>query len=74
MKVASVENLQIIKESARDFAEQHIRPYLMEWDESQHFPVDLMHSLGATWIPWRFSSGRIWWCRSRLSRVHYCNR
>ena len=46
MNVATAENLQIIKESARDFAEQHIRPHLREWDESQHFPIDLMHSLG----------------------------
>lgn len=46
MNVASVENLQIIKESARDFAEQFIRPHVMEWDETQHFPVDLMHRLG----------------------------
>ncbi len=41
------ENLQIIRESARDFAEQFIRPHVMEWDESQHFPIDLMHNLGA---------------------------
>jgi alkylation response protein AidB-like acyl-CoA dehydrogenase len=40
------ENLNIIKESARDFAESHIRPYVMEWDESQYFPIDLMHKLG----------------------------
>src|SRR5690606_24127093 len=46
MNVASVENLQIIKESARDFAERFIRPHVMEWDESQHFPIDLMHNLG----------------------------
>ena len=46
MNVASLENLQIIKESARDFAEQYIRPHVMEWDESQHFPTDLMHRLG----------------------------
>lgn len=40
------ENLKMIQESARDFAEKYIRPHVMEWDESQHFPVDLMHRLG----------------------------
>ncbi len=40
------DNLQLIRESARDFAETHIRPQLMEWDESQHFPIDLFHKMG----------------------------
>lgn len=42
----STENHELIKQSAKDFAETHIRPHVMEWDESQHFPVDLMHSMG----------------------------
>lgn len=40
------EALKLIKDSARDFAEARIRPHVMEWDESQHFPIDLMHDLG----------------------------
>lgn len=44
--VGTIENLKLIKDSARDFAEQYIRPHVMEWDETQHFPVDLMHKLG----------------------------
>jgi alkylation response protein AidB-like acyl-CoA dehydrogenase len=36
----------IIQESARLFAQTHILPNVMEWDESQHFPMDLMHALG----------------------------
>ncbi len=40
------ENQQIIKDTIRDFAENKIRPKVMEWDESQTFPVDLMHELG----------------------------
>lgn len=40
------EDLQLIRESARNFAEKHIRPHVMEWDESQHFPVDLFRKLG----------------------------
>lgn len=46
MNVATSENLQLIKESARDFAEQYIRPSMMEWDEIQHFPKDIMHKMG----------------------------
>jgi alkylation response protein AidB-like acyl-CoA dehydrogenase len=42
----SLENLELIRQSVRDFAETHIRPRLMEWDESQEFPMDLMHKLG----------------------------
>ncbi|MCB0585371.1 MAG: acyl-CoA dehydrogenase family protein [Phaeodactylibacter sp.] len=46
MSVETINNLQLIKESARDFAENYIRPHVMEWDESQHFPVDLFHQMG----------------------------
>jgi alkylation response protein AidB-like acyl-CoA dehydrogenase len=42
----STENLEMIRQSARDFAEAYIRPHVMEWDESQEFPIDLMHKLG----------------------------
>lgn len=40
------DNLQLIRESARDFAETYIRPHVMEWDEAQHFPKDLFHQMG----------------------------
>lgn len=43
---AGVDNLQLIRESARDFAEAYIRPHVMEWDEAQHFPVNLFQSMG----------------------------
>jgi alkylation response protein AidB-like acyl-CoA dehydrogenase len=42
----TTENLELIRQSARDFAETYIRPHVMEWDEVQHFPIDLMHKLG----------------------------
>lgn len=42
----SLGNLQLIRESARDFAETYIRPSMMEWDEAQHFPMDLFHQMG----------------------------
>jgi alkylation response protein AidB-like acyl-CoA dehydrogenase len=36
----------LIAESARNFAEQYIRPHIMEWDETQHFPVDVLKKAG----------------------------
>lgn len=46
MNVETLESLQMIKESARDFAETHIRPHVMTWDETQEFPIDLFHRMG----------------------------
>ncbi|MEO6050374.1 MAG: acyl-CoA dehydrogenase family protein [Pyrinomonadaceae bacterium] len=40
----SEEQLQI-KYSIREFAESEIRPYVMEWDEEQHFPEELRPKL-----------------------------
>lgn len=40
------ENQKMIGQMARDFAEKHIRPHVMEWDEAQHFPVELFKQLG----------------------------
>lgn len=40
------ENQKMIAEMIRDFGNKEIRPKMMEWDESQEFPVDLFHQLG----------------------------
>ncbi|WP_196890557.1 acyl-CoA dehydrogenase family protein [Aureivirga marina] len=40
------ETQEMIAQSIRDFAAQHITPNIMEWDEAQHFPVDLFKKLG----------------------------
>lgn len=40
------EEQELIATSARDFAEQYIRPHIMEWDEVQHFPKDVLHKAG----------------------------
>ncbi|MFA5244076.1 MAG: acyl-CoA dehydrogenase family protein [Pedobacter sp.] len=40
------ENQQMIIDMVRDFAEKHIRPNLMEWDESQIFPIEVFKKLG----------------------------
>lgn len=36
----------LIAASARDFAEQYIRPNVMQWDEAQIFPVELFKKAG----------------------------
>ena len=41
-----MENLKMIADTSRDFAEINIRPHIMEWDENQFFPKELFHQLG----------------------------
>ncbi len=40
------ENQQMVGQMAKDFAERYIKPHVMEWDESQHFPIELFKHLG----------------------------
>ena len=40
------ETQQMVAASAKEFAEQYIRPHIMEWDEKQFFPVDLFKKAG----------------------------
>ncbi len=40
------ENQVIIRDTIRDFAEKNIRPYIMKFDESQEFPIGILHQLG----------------------------
>jgi alkylation response protein AidB-like acyl-CoA dehydrogenase len=40
------ENQRMVAQMAKDFAEKNIRPYVMEWDEAQIFPVELFKKLG----------------------------
>lgn len=44
--LALSENQVMIADMIRKFGEEHIKPYIREWDESQHFPVDCMKKLG----------------------------
>jgi alkylation response protein AidB-like acyl-CoA dehydrogenase len=37
---------QQVAQTARDFAQQYIKPHVMEWDESQVFPVDVFKEMG----------------------------
>ncbi|SKB27895.1 acyl-CoA dehydrogenase [Daejeonella lutea] len=40
------ENQQMVIDMVRNFAEKHIRPHVMEWDEEQTFPVETFKKLG----------------------------
>lgn len=35
-----------VAQTAREFAQQHIKPHVMEWDEAQVFPIDVFKELG----------------------------
>lgn len=45
-KAVNTESLELIKQSARDFALQYIKPYVMDWDENQHFPKEVLKKAG----------------------------
>ena len=40
------ENQQLISQTIADFSQREIRPNLMDWDENQFFPIDLLKKLG----------------------------
>ncbi|MEZ5007902.1 MAG: acyl-CoA dehydrogenase family protein [Chitinophagales bacterium] len=46
MNFQPTENQNMIASMIRDFGEKHIRPYMMDWDENQIFPVDTLKALG----------------------------
>lgn len=46
MDFSASELTQQVSQTAKDFALQHIKPHLMEWDETQEFPVHIFKELG----------------------------
>lgn len=46
MNFETSELTQQVAQTARDFAQQHIKPYVMDWDESQTFPVEVFKEMG----------------------------
>ena len=42
----TTENQDLIKKMVSDFAEKNIRQHIMEWDEAQHFPIEIFKKLG----------------------------
>lgn len=46
MNFETSELTQQVAQTARDFAQQHIKPYVMDWDESQEFPLQVFQEMG----------------------------
>ena len=46
LSMTQQESVDMVASAARDFAEKYVRPHIMEWDEKQHFPVDVMRLAG----------------------------
>lgn len=46
MNFEKTENQQMIAEMVRNFGDKHIRPKMMEWDESQEFPIEVFKEMG----------------------------
>lgn len=46
MEFSTSELTQTVAQTVRDFAQQHIKPYIMEWDETQEFPIQVFKELG----------------------------
>jgi alkylation response protein AidB-like acyl-CoA dehydrogenase len=46
MEFQTEELTQQVARTARDFAQQYIKPFVMEWDEKQEFPRQLFSALG----------------------------
>ncbi len=46
MNFSTNELTEQVAHSARDFAQQFIKPHLMEWDESQQFPLHIFKEMG----------------------------
>jgi alkylation response protein AidB-like acyl-CoA dehydrogenase len=47
MDFRPTEEQALLRRSVREFAETEIRPHVREWDETQHFPIELVPKLAA---------------------------
>ena len=64
------EEQALLRRTLREFAEAEIRPHVMEWDEAQRFPMDLLPklaALGLTGVQFPEEYGG-----AGLSAVDYC--
>jgi len=46
MNFEQTESAKMVAQTAKDFAEKEIRPFLMDWDESQTLPLDCLKKMG----------------------------
>jgi len=64
------EEQQLLRRTVREFAEAEIRPHVRAWDETQHFPVELipkLAALGLLGIQWPEEYGG-----AGMSALDYC--
>ena len=47
MDFRPTEEQALLRRTVREFAEAEMRPHVMEWDETQHFPMELLPKLAA---------------------------
>ncbi len=70
MDIRLSDDQELLRASVREFAEAEMRPHVMEWDEAQHFPMDLLPKLaelGLMGIQFAEQFGG-----SGMSAVDYC--
>src|SRR5919106_3134055 len=64
------EEQELLRRSIREFAETEMRPHVMEWDEAQHFPKELVPKLAALGLTGIQFDER--WGGAGMSAVDYC--
>jgi alkylation response protein AidB-like acyl-CoA dehydrogenase len=70
MDFRPTEEQELLRRTVREFAEAEMRPHVMEWDEAQQFPMDLLPklaALGLTGVQFPEDFGG-----AGLSAVDYC--
>jgi alkylation response protein AidB-like acyl-CoA dehydrogenase len=70
MNLSLTDDQELLRRSVREFAEAELRPHVMEWDEAQGFPRDLLArcaELGLTGIQFPEEYGG-----AGMSSVDYC--
>jgi alkylation response protein AidB-like acyl-CoA dehydrogenase len=64
------EEQELLRRSVREFAETEMRPHVMEWDEAQHFPKELVPKLAGLGLMGIQFDER--WGGAGMSAVDYC--
>jgi alkylation response protein AidB-like acyl-CoA dehydrogenase len=64
------EEQELLRRSIREFAETEMRPHVMEWDEAQHFPKELLPKLASLGLMGIQFDER--WGGAAMSAVDYC--
>jgi alkylation response protein AidB-like acyl-CoA dehydrogenase len=64
------EEQELLRRSVREFAETEIRPHVREWDQDQHFPIELVKKMAALGLlgiqfPERYGG-------AAMSAIEYC--